>query len=297
MIMGPIIILGMHRSGTTMLSKILEDLGVFMGWRKEENNESLFFLKFNDWVLQQANATWDNPYNYAFADDNFKNLMCEFARIYIKGPRRIEYLGPLNFLRYRSLNEIDFPWGWKDPRNTFTIDIWLRIFPAAKIIHIYRNRVDVAESLRKRAEKYSKKFRLNLKKKIAFVLTGGYFMIRSIKVSYNVGFADSLRVMNLREGFELWKAYVERAFEIEKKFNLKVLHLRYEDFIEEPREYISRILDFIGIEANESKIKSALRSVRQDRKYAFTKSKELVEFYKTIENEDIVKKLGYSNLI
>ena len=88
----PVIILGMHRSGTSMLSRILEKLDIFMGWRKEENNEALFFLKFNDWILKQANATWDNPYNYKFVEENFKNLMSKLAERYIKSLRRIEYL-------------------------------------------------------------------------------------------------------------------------------------------------------------------------------------------------------------
>lgn len=39
----PIIIVGMHRSGTTMITKMLENLGLFVGDQKEINNEALFF--------------------------------------------------------------------------------------------------------------------------------------------------------------------------------------------------------------------------------------------------------------
>ena len=59
----PIIIIGMHRSGTTMLSKILEDMGVFMGEKKDINNEALFFLNFNRYIFKQTFATWDSPKN------------------------------------------------------------------------------------------------------------------------------------------------------------------------------------------------------------------------------------------
>lgn len=38
----PVIILGMHRSGTTMITKILENLGLFVGVEKEINHEALF---------------------------------------------------------------------------------------------------------------------------------------------------------------------------------------------------------------------------------------------------------------
>lgn len=41
----PIVILGMHRSGTTMITEILEQLGLFVGDQKDDNCESLFFLQ------------------------------------------------------------------------------------------------------------------------------------------------------------------------------------------------------------------------------------------------------------
>lgn len=41
----PIIILGMHRSGTTMITQLLENLGLFVGTEKEVNHEALFFGK------------------------------------------------------------------------------------------------------------------------------------------------------------------------------------------------------------------------------------------------------------
>ena len=42
------------------------------------------------------------------------------------------------------------PWGWKSPLTTFTLPIWLDLVPHAKVIHIYRHGVDVANSLRQR---------------------------------------------------------------------------------------------------------------------------------------------------
>ena len=57
------------------------------------------------------------------------------------------FLGWKRYLAYRSLERFDQPWGWKDPRNVFTLPLWLRVFPEAKIIYIVRNGVDVAASL------------------------------------------------------------------------------------------------------------------------------------------------------
>ena len=39
----PVIVIGMHRSGTSLLSENLAELGVFNGWYQGTNNESFFF--------------------------------------------------------------------------------------------------------------------------------------------------------------------------------------------------------------------------------------------------------------
>ena len=68
----PVIIIGMHRSGTSMISDILQHLGVFMGADLEYHSESRFFSRLNGWMFYQAGATWDNPYNFKFITDNIR---------------------------------------------------------------------------------------------------------------------------------------------------------------------------------------------------------------------------------
>jgi hypothetical protein len=281
----PVVIIGMHRSGTTMLSKVLENMGIYMGWRKDENNEALFFLKFNDWILKQANATWDNPYNYKIADEDFKKIMIGVAERYINSFRLIEYLGFFKYLKYRTLKNLDFPWGWKDPRNTFTIDVWLKVFPNMKIIHIYRNPIDVAESLRKRNLMYRSKFAWNLKKEIKLLIRRGF-----------IGYGDSARVINIYEGIKLWEEYVTKAFELGDTYNLNILHIKYEDFLESPFENVRKILDTIDVDYNEDRIRQVVQDINPKRKYAFLSKKELADIYKTIKNDKLVVKLGYGNL-
>ena len=67
---GPILIIGMHRSGTTMLTRFIEGSGIFMGSKKsmDKNEESFFFQRINEWILYQKNATWDNSYNLQFSN-------------------------------------------------------------------------------------------------------------------------------------------------------------------------------------------------------------------------------------
>ena len=48
----PVIILGMHRSGTSMITGFLQKLGLFVGEELDDNNESLFFFKLNHWMFK-----------------------------------------------------------------------------------------------------------------------------------------------------------------------------------------------------------------------------------------------------
>jgi hypothetical protein len=57
----PIVIIGMHRSGTSMVTRMLESLGLFVGARKDSNCEARFFQRINRWLLDQTGSSWDNP--------------------------------------------------------------------------------------------------------------------------------------------------------------------------------------------------------------------------------------------
>ena len=42
---------------------------------------------------------------------------------------------------------LDYNWGWKDPRNIFTLPFWITLFPLSKIIIVKRHPYDVCMSL------------------------------------------------------------------------------------------------------------------------------------------------------
>jgi len=285
---GPLIIIGMHRSGTSMLSRVLEDLGIFMGIKKDENNEALFFVKFNNWILRQVNASWDNPYNYKVAGENFRNLTIDLAERYICSIKRIEYFGIKNFFKYKSLKELDFPWGWKDPRNTFTLDVWSKIFPNAKILHIYRNPIDVAVSLKKRREKCLEKFHWSIKKEIKFVLLRGYLGCDCLSPKFR----------DLMEGISLWEEYISRVFEIEETYDLDIIHIKYEDLLEIPKKNIVNILGEINLlnTVRESDIDNTVNGLNKGRRYAFLGNDYLGNIYEHIRTKNLMRKLGYDNI-
>src|SRR5579863_9360624 len=63
-----ICVLGMHRSGTSCLTGLLEDAGVYLGgvskknpYNLKGNQENLQIMKLHDEVLSENGGRWDNP--------------------------------------------------------------------------------------------------------------------------------------------------------------------------------------------------------------------------------------------
>jgi len=279
----PVIIIGMHRSGTGILSQSLEKLGLFIGYKKEPNKEATFFLRLNEWMFKQANASWDNPYNFNFTNDFFKREIIKILKFHLGSYRRIKYLGLKNFLKYKDIRDLDFPWGWKDPRNTFTLDIWKEIFLSAKILHIYRNPIDVAESLRKRELEIQTRHKRNLKRIIKENLLIG-----------KVNSQNSVRVLDIYEGIKLWQEYVERALFLTEKFKENSFHIRYESFLENPEEILKDVIEFIGLDARGENISIIAANIKPERKYAFKGDEKLKDLYMQIKDSNyLIKKLGY----
>ena len=145
----------MHRSGTSLLVRILKDLGVFFGCCRDEHDEARFFQELNVWLLKQCGARWDTPeqIDYLWKNDALLSVSESYIRTIVDGPRAIQFLGAWRYMLGQRICELGSVWGWKDPRNTYTFPIWHKIFPKARVINITRHGVDVAQSLVTRSEK------------------------------------------------------------------------------------------------------------------------------------------------
>jgi len=281
----PIIIVGMHRSGTTMISKILEQLGIFMGKYKDINSEALFFQKFNELIFIQFNASWDNPYNFQFKDPAFHDFLVEAATKYLKSIRRIQFLGISAGLKYKDLRQLDFLWGWKDPRNVFTLDLWFDIFENAKVIHVYRNPIDIMSSLQRRTRMTRDNFQWNFKHNLKLLLCTG-----------RLGFYDSVRILNNAECISLWKEYISQVLKNERELGTDFYHIKYEDFLASPKEEIEKLAKFVNIKANDSLISDLANKVNPKRRYAFLSDDKLIDIYTQFKDDELFKRFGYDNL-
>jgi hypothetical protein len=127
----PVILLGMHRSGTSLIARLLDELGLFQGAELQEDHESVYFLEVNDLFLRRIGAAWDNPAparefleNPQALDLTARCLAADLCSKHLKG-----FLGLKRYFKTRSLAKLDQPWGWKDPRTVFTLPAWLALFP------------------------------------------------------------------------------------------------------------------------------------------------------------------------
>ena len=129
-----VIVLGMHRSGTSLLAGSLEAAGLYLGdvnhaapFNRKGNKENEPIRGFHNELLAKNGASWDRP------------------------PRRqIQWKQP-DEKRARSLVEPYFraalPWGFKDPRTIWLVEGWLRLLPAARIVGVFRHPSLVVRSL------------------------------------------------------------------------------------------------------------------------------------------------------
>jgi len=136
----PVIIIGMHRSGTSLVAKLLEKAGIFMGVIKDHNYEAMHFLSLNQQTLFKAGGDWTDP--LVPEELYWSRLPAEVLYF--------EHFKAVTKMQQLQLKVCPKSWGWKDPRNTFTLPMWLDMFPSAKILKVERNTEAVLKSLQTR---------------------------------------------------------------------------------------------------------------------------------------------------
>lgn len=307
----PIILIGSHRSGTTMVTKILRDLGLFIGWDYEENLEANFFLMRNDRLLIACGGSWDNP---NVLDDliNTPDMMKKVVSVLNKDLSSFvafSYIGPKYYLKYRSLKNLDIPWGWKDPRNVFLLPLWLDIFPQAKIIHIYRHGVDVAHSLKKREVKRLSAITNNnresesiLPRQIRQLERDGalLYILRKVQNRYKKNSPlqkyEQLGIypcISLERGFKLWCVYVQKALEVLERFDNDSLTIKYEDILLNPKDHVQELMKFCNVRNTDQTIERVIQKLDKSRRYAFKNSPSLKIFYESVKDHYLLKRIGY----
>ncbi len=129
-----IIILGMHRSGTSCLTGSLKTCGLNLGsvsdfnkYNQKGNQENPEVFRLNEALLLHNQSAWNKP--------NKKEL--EWDESFEK--RRDNVL--------KTYNDLPKPWGFKDPRMLLTYKFWQHSLPNHSLIGSIRHPKAVAMSL------------------------------------------------------------------------------------------------------------------------------------------------------
>jgi len=134
------IVLGMHRSATSLTAKGLHESGVNIGSRlipadwsnKHGHWEDTDFVNLNKEIFKYVGAEWyDPPSVQQILDPDVKYNFDAKIQALIKD-------------KQHGL------WGWKDPRTAFTIDLFLPYIENPHFIYNLREPMEVAKSLNKR---------------------------------------------------------------------------------------------------------------------------------------------------
>ena len=207
-----IVVLGAHRSGTSLCAAALECLGAQLGldsqYRNEENEKGFFehpdIVQFNDRLLSFLGGSWDNPLFYgptALAQADLD-------------PWRDEALALFESI-YAGFSVAAV----KDPRMCQLLGFWIPVFEASGyerenlfLVHIYRNPAEVALSQQRRA------------------LSNPAF--------YELG-------RNIVEGASLWLSLTAQSLDQSRTLNNHFLS--YSELLADPRRTIEQLASFVHI--------------------------------------------------
>jgi hypothetical protein len=132
----PIIITGMHRSGTSLTASVLEKAGVNIGedlLGSHRGNARGHFEDINFLTLHQDILVSQGISSEGWTTHNSVEVPQQFwGRSQALCQQRAEQ---------------DTLWGWKEPRTTLFLNFWATILPNAKFVFLYRSPWEVIDSL------------------------------------------------------------------------------------------------------------------------------------------------------
>ena len=169
--------------------------------------------------------------------------------------------------------------GWKDPRNTFTLPVWRHVFPNLRTLHVVRHGVDVAASL---ARRHAEALRAATGEAVPSALT----VIRD----HALGVLSSRRGWTLAEALTMWEQYVEKARQESAALGERALEVRFEDLLARPETVIPAIAKFCRVPAP-ARQRGCSTGLKPGRAFAFRRDPELVAFAGSVRA--VLARYGY----
>jgi len=128
------IVLGMHKSGTTLVSQILHESGIPM----VDFDEAVGYDEGNKYERLET-----HDINIEMLGYDYKEHSLNISRI-IEGPERVKPETVTKMERLvETLNRQYRDWGFKDPRTCLTYSVWKTVISKHKLIIIFRNPMEL----------------------------------------------------------------------------------------------------------------------------------------------------------
>lgn len=269
-----LIIAGMHRSGTSLVTNLLMKSGLFVGDKLMEygnhNNKSHGF---------------DNKKGHF---EDFEFLDIHQGDLYRKGfdKRGLSYI-PEDALEFDDTStskinklltnrkRLDL-WGWKEPRTTLYLKNWKKVIPSAKVIAVYRDYDEVVSSILKR-----------------YIL----------KIKHGVGISKIRRILHLlvfpvnyflilRQSYRAWYIYNKHILEFKSKYpediiivNLNHLLSNYSNILNQVNTQFN--IDLSHIEVSGIYDKSLLSGRKTKSKFRNFSYKKLTYLEKQLQKHSL----------
>lgn len=135
-------IVGMHRSGTSVVSSLLQSGGLDIGQRLLEAGPGNVKGHFEDLDFFQLHVRILKSWKISSTGFTLQRDI----------PISTEQVGQARDLIAERRGR-GVPWGWKDPRSTLFLDFWRQMLPETNFLILYRCPADVLDSFVRRGDK------------------------------------------------------------------------------------------------------------------------------------------------
>lgn len=269
----PVIVVGMHRSGTSLLCRLLNQLGVHLGNDQGSiNAESRHFRALNERILRAVGGRWNEPGPVleALQSSAFRQTWTTYLRDHmLSGWGGFRYWGGQRWLELRRGASPPL-WGWKDPRTSLTLALWLGLFPQAHVVHIIRNGIDVAISLHRRQLAQRKRWRVHPDHR-------------------------DPRGYDFRFCFSLWVHYQQHLLSFRETVPPECYtEFRYETLLSEPLPTLRWLAGRIGLTVSEERLAEAADMINRQRLDNRAHAQAYREIIPELRAHPLMQALGYS---
>jgi hypothetical protein len=222
---GPIIVGGIGGSGTRVVARILQMLGVYMGSNLNETLDNLWFtllMKRPD--LRGADTT--EPLSvfekamtiglHGVATPDEDRIISDTIGMHIEGD--VTFSG-VRSLRHSVGTECEW-WGWKEPCSSFWVKELASYFPSAHFVHVVRNGLDMCLS-----DTMKREFR-----------------------HWGVQYGELTRVPDDRTYLRFWTKANQEAITTGKRLmGERFLTFEFEDLCQNPPKYVETLANIMGL--------------------------------------------------